>query len=70
MHSNVAFASSEENSNVAEVDVVVPLGPESIVVSGAVVSIVHVRVSAVWSVLPTASVALTENVCSPSESEL
>jgi len=35
--------SSEENVNVAPVELVVPLGPESIVVSGAVASIVQVR---------------------------
>src|ERR671923_278204 len=65
-HSNVALGSSEEKVNVASVEVVVPEGPESIVVSGAAVSTVQVRVSGVWSVLPAASVARTENVCSPS----
>ena len=38
----------------------------SSVVSGAVVSTVKVRVSGVGSLLPAASTARTENVCSPS----
>ena len=62
--------SSEENSNVASVELVGSNGPASIEVSGAVVSTVHVRVSGDWSVLPRASVARTENVCSPSAREL
>ena len=37
-HWNVEPGSLEENANVASVEVVVPLGPESIVVSGGVVS--------------------------------
>ena len=62
----VALGSSEENSNVAELELVGSEGPESIVVSGAVVSMVQVLVAGVWSVLPTLSVARTENVCEPS----
>jgi len=45
-------------------------GPASIEVCGAVVSTTHVRVSGVWSALPSESVALTEKVCSPSDNEL
>jgi len=67
LHSNVDPDSLEENVNVAEVDAVVPEGPESIVVSGAVASIVQVRVAGLASVLPAASTALTENVCAPSD---
>jgi hypothetical protein len=37
-------------------------------VSGAAVSIVHVRVAGVGSTLPRLSVAVTENVCDPSAS--
>ena len=70
LHSNVALGSSEENSNVASVWLVVPDGPESIVVSGAVVSIVQVWLAGLWSVLPAASVARTEKVCSPSRERL
>ncbi len=53
--------------NVAELVVIVPLGPESITVSGAVVSIatVKVRVAGVGSVLPFASVACTWKVWEP-----
>jgi hypothetical protein len=68
----VEFASEEENVNEADVLLTVPVGPESMVVFGGVVSgggavfIVHVRVAGVASTLPAASVALTENVCEPS----
>jgi len=37
-HSKVAFASEEENANEADVLLTVPEGPESMVVSGGVVS--------------------------------
>ena len=42
-----------------------PVGPDVIVVSGAVVSTVNVRVAGVASTLPAASIARTANVCSP-----
>ena len=67
LHSKVEGDSLDENVNVAELEVVVPDGPESIVVSGAVASIVQVRVAGLASVLPAASTALTENVCAPSD---
>ena len=41
-------------------------GPESIVVSGAVVSTVKVRLAGVGSVLPAASMARTSKVWAPS----
>ena len=45
-----------------------PDGPESIVVSGGVVSTVNERLAGVGSVLLAGSVARTSNVCPPSES--
>ncbi len=68
MHSNVDPASEEENVKLAELVLIVPDGPESIVVSGGVVSdggavlTVNVRVAGVVSVFPAASVAWTEKV--------
>ena len=67
-HSKVAGVSLAENANVALVAVVVPDGPESIVVFGAVVSIVQFRDAGVASVFPAASFARTANVCAPSPS--
>ena len=54
--------------NDAEPDPIVApsAGPPVIVVSGAVVSTVNVREAGEASTLPTASIARTENVCSPS----
>ncbi len=60
--------SLEENVNVGAATLVAPLGPLSITVSGAAVSTVKVRVAGVGSMLPAASIARTENVCSPSGS--
>ena len=48
--------------NVGVVTPIVPVGPESIVVFGAVVSTVNVRVAGEASTLPAASVARTRNV--------
>ena len=48
----------------------VPPGPESMFVSGGIVSTVKLRVAGVGSVLPAESVARTENVCRPSGSAL
>ena len=61
-HANVDPASVAVNANVASGTVTVPDGPESIVVCGAAVSTVKLRVAALASELPTASVARTENV--------
>ena len=60
-HSNVAFGSAE-NVNDGALLPVGPLGPVRIVVSGLTVSTVNARVAGEASVLPTASVARTENV--------
>src|SRR3954452_2454009 len=70
-HWNVEPDSVEANAKLAEPVATVPLGPDEIDVSGAVVSsgvvsIVHVRVAGEASVLPAPSVARTLNVCEPS----
>src|SRR3954451_25429571 len=70
-HWNVEPDSVEANAKLAELVVPVPLGPEVIDVSGAVVSAgvvstVHVRVAGEASVLPAPSVARTSNLCDPS----
>jgi hypothetical protein len=74
-HWKVEPASFDENANVALVLVVVEGGPESIVVSGGVVSggpepTVHVQTAGVGSVLAgfAASVARTRKLCSPNAS--
>ena len=56
--------------NEGEASLVVPEGPVLIVVFGGVVSTVKLREAGVWSVFPTASVARTSRVWSPSASEL
>ena len=63
-HSNVAPASLVK-ANEAEFVLMVPVGPLVIVVSGATVSTVNVRVAGVGSRLPAASRARTSNVCVP-----
>jgi hypothetical protein len=69
-HSNVEPASLEEKANVALVLVVVATGPESIDVSGGVVSagasIVQLQLAGVGSMLPAWSIARTSKVCEPS----
>ena len=74
LHSKVLPASEEEKVNVALFCLMVPEGPESIVVSGAVVSCggggtstVKVLEAGMASVFPAASLALTEKVCDPLE---
>jgi len=61
LHSKLDPGSVDPKANVADVLDTVPDGPESINVSGGVVSlwIVQVRVAGVASVLPAASVART-----------
>ncbi len=49
LHSNVEPASDDVNVNDGDVTFVVPVGPPVIVVSGAAVSIVNVRVAGVVS---------------------
>ena len=56
------------NANDAELELIVPVGPLVIVVSGAAVSTVNVRVAGVASTLPAASIARTRNVYVPSAS--
>ena len=71
-HSNVEPASLESNAKVGVASLVVPVGPDVIVVSGAVVSgggpaaTVNERVAGVASVLPATSVARTATECAPS----
>ena len=67
LHSKVDPDSLELNSKAAAFSVIVPLGPESIVVSGAVMSrsTVKVRVAGEASTLPAPSVARTEKVWEP-----
>ena len=66
-HSNVAPGSLVK-VNDADVLFVVPVGPPVIVVSGAAVETVKLRVAADASVLPAASRARTLNVYVPSAS--
>ena len=64
-HSNVEPAFEASNVNDGEALLVAPVGPPVIVVSGAAVSTVNVRVAGEASTLPAASIARTANVCSP-----
>ncbi len=61
-HSKLEPASVEWNSKLGVESAVVPEGPASMIVSGAVVSTVKERVAGVWSVLFAASIARTEKV--------
>ena len=65
MHSKLAPASAEENVNAARVELLVPEGPESIVVPGGVRSMVQLC-DAGGPVFVEISTARTENVCRPS----
>ena len=72
LHSKVLPASEEEKANVALFCFMVPEGPESMVVSGGVVSCggggtftVKVLEAGVASTLPAPSFALTSKVCGP-----
>jgi hypothetical protein len=76
-HWYVEPLSLELKAKSAPVEVVVPEGPEPIVVSGGVVSAggvaacsVQLRVAGEGSVLPAASVAFTENEWEPTASPL
>ena len=70
-HWKVEPGSDEENENDAEALVLVPLGPQPIVVSGAVVSgsggrlTVQAQLAGLVSVLPAGSVARTAKLCGP-----
>ena len=71
-HSKTEFASVAVNAKVGELSLVVPVGPDVIVVSGGVVSgggavlTVNERVAGEASVFPATSVARTETLCAPS----
>ncbi len=67
-HSNVEPGSDELKANAGVVSFEGADGPLSIVVFGAVRSIVHVKLAGDASVLPAASVARTTNACVPSPS--
>ena len=73
-HWNVDPLSLAVNANVGVLSLVGPVGPEPIVVLGAVVSAggvvstVNARVAGVASTLPAASVARIETLCGPSAS--
>src|SRR6266513_369974 len=69
-HSNVEPGSLALNANAGVVSFEGLGGPPSIVVFGAVRSIVHVKLAGVVSVLPARSVARTSKVCVPSPSAL
>jgi hypothetical protein len=69
-HWNVEPDSLLVNAKLADPDVLGFGGPDEIVVSGAVVSIVQVRDAGEASTLPAASVARTSNVCDPAPSPL
>jgi hypothetical protein len=56
------------NVNVGVASAVTPVGPSPMLVAGAVVSIVNVRVTGDGSAFPAASTARTANVWSPSAS--
>ena len=67
-HWKVEPVSVEVKAKLAAVSATVPVGPDVIVVSGAVVSaawIVHVRVAGVPSTFPAASIARTLKVWLP-----
>ena len=66
-HSKLEPTSLEEKVKVASFVVIVPVGPESIWVTGGVVSTVKVLVADVASWFPTASSALKVAVWEPSE---
>jgi adenine deaminase len=65
LHSKVLLASVDVKLKLALVLLVVAAGLAVIVVSGAVVSMVQVKLAGVASVLPTASVARTWKVWLP-----
>ena len=66
-HSKVV-PGSLENEKVGVASAVSPLGPVSMVVCGALVSTMIVRLAGLASELPAASVARTSNACAPFDS--
>ena len=76
LHSKLELLSLELKVRLAEVDVVVPVGPPVIEVSGGVVSTggvtassstVQLRLAGVGSTFLAASIARTENWCTPTD---
>ena len=65
---NVTVGSVEEKVKVALAEAIVPEGPESIEVSGGIVSTLQAWEAGEASALPAASVAATSKVWGPSES--
>jgi hypothetical protein len=65
-HWNVEPASLETKLKLALVEALGSLGEAVMVVFGAAVSTVHVKVAALASTLPAGSIARTLNVCEPS----
>jgi hypothetical protein len=63
-------ASLETKEKLALVEALGLLGAAVMVVLGAAVSTVHVKVAALASTLPAVSIARTEKVCEPSASPL
>ena len=70
LHAKAEGDSLEVNAKLAEVDEVVPEGPDVIVVCGAVVSTVQPRSAGVGSAKPEMSRARTSNVWLPFESDV
>ncbi len=68
LHLNEEPLSVEAKPKLAEVSVIVPVGPEETEPSGGRESTVKVRVAGVGSALPAWSTARTSKVCSPSAS--
>jgi hypothetical protein len=68
LHWKLEPGSLDENAKLGVGSVVGPLGPESIVVSGGMLSTVKLRVAGVWSTLPAASAARTSKRWFPWES--
>jgi hypothetical protein len=62
LHSNVEPGSSDENSKVGVASLTVPVGPESMLVCGLIVSTVKVADGGLGSRLPASSTARTWNV--------
>ena len=65
LHAKVEPDSVAVKLNEAELLLTEPEGPAVIVVSGAMVSLVQVRLAGVASTFPAASVARTWKVCDP-----
>jgi hypothetical protein len=69
-HANVVPLSVAENAKVADVELVGPVGPDVIVVSGAAASTVTWTAAEELDVLPAASEAVAVYVCVPSPTDV